>query len=127
MTNVDEITLTIPRNRELFSVAHLVVGGVGIRLNMTIEQLEDLQLALAAALGRVRADPVTITLRLTDGEIDALVGPMSDGVRAELASDGGDGVGLRLILDALVDRVELESAEGGDWLRLTKEAEKAGT
>jgi len=126
VTNVDEITLTIPRNRELFSVAHLVVGGVGIRLNMTIEHLEDLQLALAAALGRVRSDPVTITLRVTDAEIEALVGPMSDGVRAELASDGGDGVGLRLILDALVDRVDLESADGDDWLKLTKEAEKAG-
>jgi len=124
VTNVDEITLTIPRNRELFSVAHLVVGGVGIRLNMTIEHLEDLQLALAAALGRVRSDPVTITLRVTDAEIEALVGPMSDGVRAELASDGGDGVGLRLILDALVDRVDLESADGDDWLKLTKEAEK---
>ena len=127
MTNVDEITLTIPRDRELFSVAHLVVGGVGIRLNMTIEHLEDLQLALAAALGRVRADLVTITLRVTDGEIEALVGPMSDGVRAELAADAGDGVGLRLILDALVDRAELESADGGDWLKLTKQAEKAGT
>lgn len=127
MTNVDEITLTIPRDPELFSVAHLVVGGVGIRLNMTIEHLEDLQLALAAALGRVRTDPVTIALRVADGEIEALVGPMSDGVRAELAADGGDGVGLRLILDALVDRVELEAADGGDWLKLTKEAEKAGT
>jgi hypothetical protein len=127
LTNVDEITLTIPRDRELFSVAHLVLGGVGIRLNMTIEQLDDLQLALSAALGRVRADPVTITLRVKGSEIEALVGPMSDGVRAELASDGEDGVGLRLILDALVDRVELESADGGDWLKLTKEAEKAGT
>ena len=122
MTNVDEITLTIPRNRDLFTVAHLVLGGVGIRLNLTIEHLEDLQLALAAALGRVRADPLTVTLRVKDSEIEALVGPMSDGVRAELATDGGDDVGLRRILDALVDRVELEAVDGGDWLKLTKEA-----
>ena len=122
MTNVDEITLTIPRNRDLFTVAHLVLGGVGIRLKLTIEHLEDLQLALAAALGRVRADPLTVTLRVKDSEIEALVGPMSDGVRAELATDGGDDVGLRRILDALVDRVELEAVEGRDWLKLTKEA-----
>jgi hypothetical protein len=122
VTNVDEITLTIPRNRDLFTVAHLVLGGVGIRLNLTIEHLEDLQLALAAALGRVRADPLTVTLRVKDSEIEALVGPMSDGVRAELATDGGDDVGLRRILDALVDRVELEAVEGRDWLKLTKEA-----
>jgi hypothetical protein len=122
VTNVDEITLTIPRNRDLFTVAHLVLGGVGIRLNLTIEHLEDLQLALAAALGRVRADPLTVTLRVKDSEIEALVGPMSDGVRAELATDGGDDVGLRRILDALVDRVELEPVDGRDWLKLTKEA-----
>jgi hypothetical protein len=125
VTAVDEITLTIPRNRDLFSVAHLVLGGVGIRLNLTIEHLEDLQLALAAALGRVRADPLTVTLRVKDSEIEALVGPMSDGVRAELAADGGDDVGLRRILDALVDRVELEAVDGGDWLKLTKEAGSA--
>lgn len=122
MTAPDEITLTIPRDRSLYPVASLVLGGVGIRLNLTIEHLEDLQLALETALDRVSADPVTVTLRVTDGEIEALVGPMSDGVRAELAVDGGEAVGLRRILDALVDQVELEKADGGDWLRLTKAA-----
>jgi hypothetical protein len=51
-----------------------------------------------------------------------LVGPMSDGVRAELAADGGEDVGLRRILDAVVDRAELETEDGGDWLKLTKAA-----
>ncbi len=118
----DEITLTIPRDRALYSVAHLVLGGLGIRLNLTIEHLEDLQLALEAVLDRVRADPVAVTLRVKDGEIEALVGPMSDGVRAELAADGGDDVGLRRVLDALVDHIELETEDGGDWLKLTKAA-----
>ncbi len=122
MTPPDEITLTIPRDRALYGVAYLVLGGLGIRLNLTIELLEDLQLALETALDRVRADAVTITLRVKDGEIEALVGPMSDGVRAELAADGGEEVGLRRILDTLVDRAELETADGGDWLKLTKAA-----
>jgi hypothetical protein len=111
VTLPDQITLTIPRDRGLYPVASLVLGGVGIRLNLTIEHLEDLQLALETALDRVRSDPVTVTLRVTDGEIEALVGPVS--------------VGLRRILDTLVDRAELETSEDGDWLKLTKAVRKA--
>jgi hypothetical protein len=43
-------------------------------------------------------------------------------VRAELAKDDADDVGLRRILDALVDRVELEPVDGADWLKMTKAA-----
>jgi hypothetical protein len=121
----DEITLTIPRDRALYSVAYLVLGGLGIRLNLTIEHLEDLQLAVETALGRARAgDKVTVTVRVKDGEIETLVGPMTDGVRAELEAESGEEVGLRRILHALVDRVEVESDDGGDRLKLTKAAGK---
>jgi len=47
---------------------------------------------------------------------------MGEGVRLELAADGGEDVGLRRILDTLVDHAELETDEGGDWLKLTKAA-----
>jgi hypothetical protein len=117
----DEITLTIPRDRALYGVAHLVLGGLGIRLNLTIEHLEDLQLALEAVLDRARAEgEVTIALRVDDDEVQARIGPMYDGVRAELESPDGDDVGLRRILDAVVDGVELESDEHGDWVTVRK-------
>jgi hypothetical protein len=120
----DEITLTIPRDRALYSVAHLVLGGLGIRLNLTIEQLEDLQLAIQTALERARAEEVTVTVRVKDEEIETVVGPMTDGVRGELEADSGEEVGLRRILDALVDRVEVEPDDRGDWLKMTKAAPK---
>jgi hypothetical protein len=117
----DEITLTMPRDREFFSVAHLVLGGVGIRLNLTIETLEDLQLALDAILERDHEPgDVTIALRLNDQTIETEIGPFGDGVRKELERGGEEEVGLRRILDTLVDDVELRQGEGGDWVRLHK-------
>jgi hypothetical protein len=120
----DEITLTIPRDRALYSVAHLVLGGLGIRMNVTIEHLEDFQLALEAVLERAReGQEVTIAMRLDGGEMETRIGPMHDGVRAELEADENDEVSLRRILDALVDRVEVEADERGDWVRMTKAVE----
>ena len=119
----DEITLTIPRDRALYSVAHLVLGGLGIRLNLTIEHLEDLQLAVDAVLERVRAvEHVTITVGVGEGAIETAIGPMRDGVRAELEAteDEDEDVGLRRILAALVDEVELTQTDGEDWVKLTK-------
>jgi hypothetical protein len=118
---IDEITLTMPRDREFFSVAHLVLGGVGIRLNLTIETLEDLQLAIDAILERDH-DPgdVTIALRLNDQTIETEVGPFGDGVRRELEQGGEEEVGLRRILDTLVDEVEVTQGKGGDWVKLHK-------
>jgi anti-sigma regulatory factor (Ser/Thr protein kinase) len=117
----DEITLTMPRDREFFSVAHLVLGGVGIRLNLTIETLEDLQLAIDAILERDHEPgDVTIALRLNDQMIETEVGPFGDGVRRELERGGEEEVGLRRILDTLVDDVELSKGEDGDWVKLHK-------
>ena len=117
----DEITLTIPRDRALYSVAHLVVSGLGIRLNLTIEHLEDLELALDAILERAEhSEEVTIALRVKDGEIETAIGPLRVGVRDELEATAGEDVGLRRILDTLVDRVDVAPGEGGEWVTLTK-------
>jgi len=121
----DEITLTIPRDRALYSVAHLVLSGLGIRLNLTIEHLEDLQLAVDAVLERAREEEehVTIAVTVSDGQLETLIGPLRDGVRAELAAPEGEDVGVRRILDALVDEVELTERDGDDWLKLSKKVE----
>jgi hypothetical protein len=58
-----------------------------------------------------------------DDAIEARVGPFPDGrVRAELEHDEG-AVGLRRVLDAVVDRVALRADDDGDWVTLTKTVE----
>ena len=39
MPTSDEITLTLPRDREFHRIAHLVLGGLALRLELTIETL----------------------------------------------------------------------------------------
>ena len=121
----DQITLTIPREPGFHEVAHLVLGGVAARLNLTFESLDDLETALDAVLEQAAPDgDVTVQLRIQEGAIVARVGPFStERLRAELAIESGDGVTLRRVLDTVVDDYEVEP-EG--WLELTKGVEREG-
>jgi hypothetical protein len=115
----DEIVLTIPREESFHEVAHLVLGGVAARLNLSFESLDDLETALDAVLERAAANgDVTVKLQLTDSAIHALVGPfVGERLRAELERDPGDEVSLRRVLDTVVDGYKLDQ-EG--WLELVK-------
>jgi hypothetical protein len=118
---VDEITLTIPRERDFHRVAHLVLGGLALRLNLTIENLEDLQLALDAILDRVGDEgDVTVTMCLRDDELEARIGPVD--LRDELERDLSGELGLRRVLDTVVDGVEHD----GEWIRLRKKVQLGG-
>jgi hypothetical protein len=120
----DEITLTIPREEPFNEVAHLVLGGVAARLNLTFESIDDLETALDAVLERAAEDgEVTVKLRLEEGAIVTCVGPFAaDRLRSELERDAPDEVTLRRILDTVVDRYELD---GDGWIELTKDVERA--
>jgi hypothetical protein len=122
-----EIRLTIPGERDYFGVAHLVLGGLASRHSLTIESFEDLLLALDGLLDRTRGAPaVTLSINVEGDEIQADVGPFAAGsVRAELERDLGNGIGLRRLLDTVVDGFSVRDDEGGDWVRLTKTARSA--
>jgi hypothetical protein len=116
----DEITLTLPRERPFFRIAHLVLGGLAVRLDLTFEHLEDLQLALAGLLDRPTGPgDVTVTVRVEPNALHALVGPFrDDGLRAELVDD--EELGLGRLLGTVVDGVEVDERDGGLWVELTK-------
>ena len=122
MPQPDEITLTLPHEREFHRVAHLVLGGLAVRLELTIEMLEDLQLALSAILDRAKGDgDVTISMSLHDGVLETSVGPVD--LSDELAGDEGDQtLSLRRILWTVVDDVQVE----GDHVRLLKKVNRHG-
>jgi anti-sigma regulatory factor (Ser/Thr protein kinase) len=122
--SVDEIRLTLPADEAFHGVAHLVLGGLAVRLDLTFENLEDLELALDSLLERTRRDKeITLRVVVADGELRTIVGPCSS-VRAEFEENSGD-LNLRRILSAVCDSVEIEERDGGEWVELTKRVQTA--
>jgi hypothetical protein len=121
----DVVTLQLPRERDYFGVAHLVLGGLGARLDLTYDVLEDMTTAIDELLNRRESsDDVTLTIKVDDDAIVATVGPFSGRVADELhASDAG--LGLRRVLEAVVDKVDVGERNGEHWVELTKKVEVA--
>ena len=119
----DEISLTLPADEAFRRVAHLVVGGLAVRLNLTYESLEDLELALDALLERTRDDQdVTLRVRMNDGELRTIVGPFAS-LRNELERGDNDDLNLSRILGAVCDSVDISDRDGSQWVQLTKRVE----
>jgi hypothetical protein len=116
----DEISLTLPADEAFHRVAHLVLGGLAVRLDLTFENLEDLELALDALLERTpREEEVTLRVRMVDGELHTTVGPFA-AVRAELERGGSAALTLSRILATVCDSVEISDRDGSEWVQLTK-------
>jgi anti-sigma regulatory factor (Ser/Thr protein kinase) len=123
----DEITLVLPRERDFHRVAHLVLGGLAARLDLTYESLEDLQLALDSLLERGEEDgEIVVRINVSNYSIEALVGPFEgDALRAELEHDDPGSVGLKRLLETVADRIELASDGGEDFVRVVKNVDLA--
>ena len=123
----DEIRLSLPRERPFFGIAHLVLGGLAVRLDLTFETLEDLQLALENVLGEVHADgELTLAGRVDGDALHASVGPFAADELARLREGAAaEGVTLGRVLGTVVDRVEIGERDGGNWVDVTKTLRRA--
>ena len=124
----DEITISIPRERPFAAVVGLVVGGIAARHEVTLDVLDDLQLALDGVLERTDDDnggQLTIEVRVDGGTIAACIGPVTASTAAELEEEAGDSIGLRRLLETVVDSVTLSERDGGSWVELRKGYELA--
>ena len=106
----DRISLTIPTATRFRGVATLVLGGVGSRLDLPYERVDDLQLAVLSVLEASDGERVTVEVDARDEGIFVSVGPLSDGS----STDGA----LARVLDPLVDSVESAQRDGRVWLTL---------
>ncbi len=117
---MDEITITVPREKAFFGVAHLVLAGLAARLDFTVEHLDDLQLALESLFEEAGDGDVTMALRVHEDGVEAEVGPFGTELRTALAGEPSPDVGLRRVLETVVDSYEVDEREGADWVTLRK-------
>jgi hypothetical protein len=117
----DRIVLTMPSDVRLRSVATLVLGGVGSRLDLPFERADDLQLAALSALEATDRGDVTLELEARDDGLTLAVGPLRAGT--------GEDPALLRVLSRLVDDVEPHSRDGAEWLtlRMSKAATSPAT
>jgi hypothetical protein len=116
----DEISLTLPAQEDFRHVAHLVVGGLAARLDLTFESLEDLQVAIEAVLGcRDDEAEISVTFDVEPGAVRTTVGPFTAGSLSGLDGDSSE-LGLRRVLETVCDDFEIEERDGDSWVALTK-------
>jgi hypothetical protein len=118
----DLVELVTPVGREWDSVARLVLAGIGDRIGLSVEELDDLQLALERLLHETGpADPeVRVLFELEgDGQVRLRVGPLRElAVMGSLRSAEAvpAGLGLRRILETVVDSFAVEDGPDGGVL-----------
>jgi len=121
--SVDEIALTLPPHEAYNGVAHLVLGGLAVRLDLTFEIIGDLELGLDALRGgKTGADgETTVRLRVGKNDVRTIVGPFRGAdLRGELDRESAGELGLRRILETVADDVQVTDEDGGQWVELTK-------
>lgn len=116
----EEIRLVIPAEEDFRPIAHLVTGGLASRLDLTYDDLEDLQLAVESVLAlREDEDDLVIVLSAVDGVLHAALGPFpADTVDADDA--GQAGLGLHRVLETVCDTHKVGMRDDGAWVELTK-------
>jgi anti-sigma regulatory factor (Ser/Thr protein kinase) len=107
----DHISLTIPAASRYRGVATLVLGGIGSRLDLPYERVDDLQLAVVSLLEASEGDAVTVEVESKDEAVRVSVGPLTEGSASDAA--------LARVLTPLVDSVEPVTREQGTWLTLS--------
>jgi anti-sigma regulatory factor (Ser/Thr protein kinase) len=116
----DEITLVVPAQEDFRPIVHLVIGGLAVRLDLTMDALEDLRVALDALLAR-RDDEGDVVVRVVFDEqvMRATVGPLPSAILEDLERDGNE-LGLKRVLETVCETFELEERNGEVWIELTK-------
>jgi len=106
----ETILLTVPSGPRGAGVVALVLGGLGSRLDLPVDRIDELTLAAATLAPSVRGDELELEAEVLDDRLVLRLGPLEDGTGADAT--------LRRVVDALVDRVTGIRRADHEWLEL---------
>ena len=126
----DRIELTTPVGRAWDPVIRLVLGGIGDRLDLGFDELDDLQLAVERLLAEARfADRVTLSFEILERSVRVRIGPILTGAVAEALQGPPAKPGeltLGRILQTVVDSYGVEQVEDGHMVVRLEKAVRRG-
>lgn len=115
----DTILLTFPSRASYRGIPTLVLSGIGSRLELPFERMDDLQLAVLSMLDASAGADTSVEIQAQSDRVAVSVGP--------LRAEAGDDRGLGLVLERLTDGVEPARRNDGAWLTVFLERSPAGS
>jgi hypothetical protein len=113
----DNISLEVPATLSALSTVRMVLGGLGARLDFSLEDLDDLFLAtdrlLEAALDAEQLDSLRVLVRVDGTTLRVTAGAFSSAeLRDQVAVTPGGCIDLCILLQRLVDDVVVQEEDG---------------
>jgi hypothetical protein len=106
----ETILLTVPAGSRGAGITALVLGGLGTRLDIPIDRVDELTLAAEVVGAAAHGSSLELEMTIFDDRLVLRVGPLEDGVMADVAR-------LRVV-EPLVDGVAAVRRAGHEWLEL---------
>jgi hypothetical protein len=121
----ERIDLEVPASLSALSTVRMVLGGLGARLDFSLDDLEDLYLAadglLRTALDADALDRLSVEVLLDDGVLRFTAGTFTSAkLRADVTTHAEDCLDLCMLLRSTVDDVVLEDEDGTYRIVLVK-------
>jgi hypothetical protein len=127
----ETINLEVPATLSALATVRMILGGLGARLDFSIEDIEDVYLAtgelLRTALGTDSADRLSVEMILGDDNLRIAAGAFrSQELRHEVTTHNEHCLDLCMLLRNTVDDVSFEESEEGYRIVLLKSRGGAG-
>jgi hypothetical protein len=108
----DTIRLAVTASPSALPVVRMVLGGVAARVNLSLDEIEDLYLAveelLSAAEFQGEGPRHELTIEVGDDALIVNAGPFKTaGLRERLSDDHAEAFGLRTVMDSVVQSIEI--------------------